>query len=399
MTIYTTLQNDDIVPANPTTVTTGLFSGDTGSFEGLLYVNVAVGQQTKISGEYYFDVYNIDPGGASGELAEVQFALTYGHINGGGSPTLDVNEQSKLPTKAIYSQYRNLLLNPEDTKFSFQGVESDHIYVINFQRSRIREQLDPGNWELPLSGANGIRTFIDDSGQTLGALTANSKAGRVYNIISGALSTISGSISSSTNATTFGTSGPGYGLVYPDLGIIVLNPNAIGPAVGFFTSASSVLITGSQATSSRTTLFYSSTTAFNSETSPFAPIVHELTEPNWSTNGSAYNHTGLFVSIRNASNASGSNKGFRARSAETIASTHYFVRLRNKEYNYSNNPTFSNTSTGVLVQSEFKNDPKVYITTVGLYNASNELLAVAKLSKPVRKSFDEEVLLRVRLDF
>ena len=146
MTIYTTLQNDDIVPANPTTVTTGLFSGDTGSFEGLLYVNVAVGQQTKISGEYYFDVYNIDPGGASGELAEVQFALTYGHINGGGSPTLDVNEQSKLPTKAIYSQYRNLLLNPEDTKFSFQGVESDHIYVINFQRSRIREQLDPGNW-------------------------------------------------------------------------------------------------------------------------------------------------------------------------------------------------------------------------------------------------------------
>jgi hypothetical protein len=75
------------------------------------------------------------------------------------------------------------------------------------------------------------------------------------------------------------------------------------------------------------------------------------------------------------------------------------VRLRNKEYNYSNNPTFSNTSTGVLVQSEFKNDPKVYITTIGLYNDSNELLAVAKLSKPVRKSFDEEVLLRVRLDF
>ena len=105
------------------------------------------------------------------------------------------------------------------------------------------------------------------------------------------------------------------------------------------------------------------------------------------------------MSIRNASNASGSNKGFRARSAETIASTHYFVRLRNKEYNYSNNPTFSNTSTGVLVQSEFKNDPKVYITTIGLYNDSNELLAVAKLSKPVRKSFDEEVLLRVRLDF
>jgi hypothetical protein len=52
-----------------------------------------------------------------------------------------------------------------------------------------------------------------------------------------------------------------------------------------------------------------------------------------------------------------------------------------------------------LVQSDFKNSPRVYVTTVGLYNAENELLAVAKLSKPVRKSFDEEILLRVRLDY
>ena len=402
MPIYTTLLSDDIVTANPTTITTGLFTGDTGSFESLLYVNDSAGQQFDTSGEYYFDAFNIDPTGTGGELAEVQFAISYGHINGGGSPTLDVNEQSKLPTKAIYSQYRNLLLNPEDTRFSFQGVDSDHIYVINFQRARIREQLDPGNWELPLSGANGISTFIDDSGQTLGALTANSKAGRVFNIISGALSSTSGSISSSINPSTWGTSGPGYGLVYPDLGIIVLNPNAIGPAVGFFTSASSLLLTGSVATSSRSTLYYSSTAYpdYNGTTQyPFAPIVHALSENAWSTNKSAYNHAGLYVAIRNATIASGSNKGFRARSAETIASTHYFVRLRNKEYNYSNNPTFSNPNTGVLIQSDFKNDPKVYITTVGLYNDKNELLAVAKLSKPVRKSFDEEILLRVRLDF
>ena len=403
MTIYTTLLSDDIVTANPTTITTGLFTGDTGSFESLLYINDAAGQQFKTSGEYYFDVFNIDPTTVGGDNAEVQFAVSYGHINGGGSPTLDVKEQSKLPTKAIYSQYRNLLLNPEDTRFSFQGVDSDHIYVINFQRSRIREQLDPGNWELPLSGANGINTFIDDSGQTLGALTANSKAGRVFNIISGALSTISGSISSSTNATTWGPGGPGYGLVYPDLGIIILNPNAIGPAVGFYTSASRVL-TGSVATSSQTSILYNplASPAYDFNTViqyPYAPITHPLTEGAWDNNGSAYNHAGLYVAIRTATSASATTKGFRARSAETIASTHYFVRLRNKEYNYSNNPTFSNPNTGVLIQSDFKNDPKVYITTVGLYNSLNELLAVAKLSKPVRKSFDEEILLRIRLDF
>ena len=399
MTIYTTLLADDIVTANPTTITTGLFTGDTGSFESLLYVNDAAGQQIATSGEYYFDAYNVDPTGAGGELAEVQFAISYGHIDGGGSPTLDVNEQSKLPTKATYSQYRNLLLNPEDTKFSFQGVDSDHIYIINFQRARIREQLDPGNWELPLSGANGTLTFIDDSGQTLGALTANSKAGRVFNIISGALSSTSGSISASTNATTWGTGGPGYGLVYPDLGIIVLNPNAIGPAVGFFTTGSRTA-TGSAATGSVTTLFYNNVADYNTSlVYSYAPIIHALTETNWGTNGSAYNHAGLYAAIRNATQATTANKGFRARSAETIASTHYFVRLRNKEYNYSNNPTFANPNTGVLIQSDFKNDPKVYITTVGLYNSNNELLAVAKLSKPVRKSFDEEVLLRVRLDF
>jgi hypothetical protein len=120
----------------------------------------------------------------------------------------------------------------------------------------------------------------------------------------------------------------------------------------------------------------------------------------WNDTIPAFNHTAVIKSIQNAVNAPApADIEFRARSAETISSTHYFVRLRNKEFNYSNNPTFFNPDTGVLVQSDFRNDPRVYITTVGLYNDQNELLAVAKLSKPVRKSFDEELLLRVRLDF
>lgn len=401
MSIYSEFLDDDIVPANPTVVTTGLWSDDTGSLETTLYVNNNTGQQIATSKEYYIDVYDSNP--ASDPLAEVQFAISYGHINGGGAPTLDINSQATLPTKAIYSQYRNLLLDPSDTKFSFQGVESDHIYVINFQRARIREQLDPGNWELPLSGANGIRTFIDDSGQTLGALTANSKAGRVFNVVSGALSTISGSVTSSVNGTTWGTSGPGYGLVYPDLGIIVLNPDAIGPNVGFYrTGSASPSQTGSAASSSVVAPWYTSTTfaSIENQTIPYAAVTQSLTEGQWGTGTlAAYNHAALFIAINNAIKATNYDKGFQARSAETISSTHYFVRLRNKQFNYSNNPTFFNPDNGSLVFAEFRNNPKVYVTTVGLYNAQNELLAVAKLSKPVRKSFDEEVLLRVRLDF
>jgi hypothetical protein len=397
MSIYTTLPPEDIVEANPTTITTGLWSGDTGSYESAWFVNTAAGQQTVVSGEYYLDLYNKNP--TVDNLAEVQFSIAYGHINGGGAPTLADNELATLPTKAIYSQYKNLLLDPSDTKFSFQGIDSDHIYVINFQRARIREQLDPGNWELPLSGTNGIRTFIDDSNQTLGALTANSKAGRVFNVISGSLVTSVGSVTSSTNSTTWNVGGPGYGLVYPDLGIIVLNPNAIGPAIGMLISGSGTA-TGSSAIGS--SVIYTSTditSATGPSTGPYAPVTHSLGEAEYQSKKSAYNHFGLFVAINNASSSPTYDKGFRARSAETISSTHYFVRLRWRQYNYSNNPTFSNPSNGSFVQPTFITNPQTYITTVGLYNDENELLAVAKLSKPVRKSFDEEVLLRVRLDY
>jgi hypothetical protein len=392
MSIYTRLSPDDIVEANPTVITTGLWSNDTGSLEAALFT---FSTQLNTSGEYYVDAYNADP--STNDLAEVQFAISYGHINGGGAPTLVENEQATLPTKAIYSQYRNLLLDPADTKFTFEGIESDHIYVINFQRSRFKEQLDAGNWQLPLSGAAGIRTYIDDSNQTFGTLTANSKAGRVFAVVSGALSTASGSVTSSTNARTYGTNGPGYGLVYPDLGVIILNPDAIGPAVGFFASAS-LTLTGSHTTGSRTTPWYTSTT-LTTVTIPYAPVTHSLTETNWASQKGAFNHVALFHSINNAVRATTYDDGFRARSAETISSTHYFVRLRNKEYNYSNNPTFFNPDNGTLIQADFRNNPRVYVTTVGLYNEQNELLAVAKLSKPVPKSFDEEVLLRVRLDF
>lgn len=401
MSIYARFNPDDIVTANPTAITTGLWSGDAGSFtsasgEGAMFLLST--QATAVSGYYYFDVYDVDPTPANDPegLAEVQFAITYGHINGGGAPTLDDEDLATLPTKAIYSQYRNLLLDPADTRFTFNGVESDHIYVINLQRSRIREQLDPGNWELPLSGANGLFRFIDDSGQTLGALTANSKAGRVFNVVYGELTGASGS---TIYSSSVGPNDAGFGLVYPDLGIIVLNPDVISPFLGFRLTAAATP-TASFATasveSSTTSPLYTSANILTLGQQPFAPVTHSLVS--WPDVKPAYNHAGLYCALRNAVYMP-NDVEFRARSAETISSTHYFVRLRNKEFNYSNNPTFFNADTGVLVQSDFRNDPRVYITTVGLYNDQNELLAVAKLSKPVRKSFDEELLLRVRLDF
>ena len=81
-----------------------------------------------------------------------------------------------------------------------------------------------------------------------------------------------------------------------------------------------------------------------------------------------------------------------------LNSTIYFCRATNSDFNYSSNPTYL-TSSQIFVK-EFADDlPISYFTTVGLYSADNELLAVAKLSEPIKKTPANELTLRVRLDY
>ena len=107
----------------------------------------------------------------------------------------------------------------------------------------------------------------------------------------------------------------------------------------------------------------------------------------------------LLTSISVSTAVDPSNKSIQARNEETITSIHYFIRVKNAEYNFSNNPTFTTGSVGEFAQPTFIGDPKVYMTTIGLYNYRQELLAVAKLSQPVQKSFNNEALIKVKLDF
>lgn len=90
---------------------------------------------------------------------------------------------------------------------------------------------------------------------------------------------------------------------------------------------------------------------------------------------------------------------FKLNSQETITSDYVFIRSRNSEFNYSENPSFISGSTGEVIYPYFIDNPNTYPTTVGMYNDSNELLAVAKLSKPLQKDFTKEALIRVKLDF
>jgi len=86
-------------------------------------------------------------------------------------------------------------------------------------------------------------------------------------------------------------------------------------------------------------------------------------------------------------------------SEETVTSDYVYIRTRNSEFNYSENPSFISGSTGDVLYTQFINSPQTYLTTVGMYNDNNELLAVAKLSKPLTKDFTKEALIRVKLDF
>ena len=85
-------------------------------------------------------------------------------------------------------------------------------------------------------------------------------------------------------------------------------------------------------------------------------------------------------------------------SQEQVSSNYVFVRIKNGDYNYTTNPTYISGS-GNLIYSTLINNPQTYITTVGLYNTANELLAVAKMSRPLLKDFTKEALLRVKLDW
>ena len=351
--IYKRFGEFDKVNAKVEVVTTGLWSGDTGSLTAAFTSSTQV---AAASGDYYYNVYNANP--ASDTSAEVQFGVAYGHVNGSGSVSLANSDDALLASKATYAQYKSILLDPTDSKFSFENgsgvaTDSNDIYVININRARYREKMDPGNWSLQLSGSNGLFTFIDDSGKKFGDTLG--KAGRVFKVVSGSLNL--GTENAATINTVTSSGDVGFGLFYPDRGIIVLSPAALEDSVG------NVGVNGSEVS-----------------------IAGSL-----SVSAEQENHKLLVNSIDLGGD-------FQARRTENVSTQHFFVRATNREFNYSNNPTYVNTN-GTFAETTFETDPKTYITTVGLLNDANELIAVAKTSQPIEKSFDKEVLIKVKLSF
>ena len=293
------------------------------------------------SGNYYLSIYQTS---STDSAAAVQFDIAYGNVNGSGSNYFNAGLPLYTPASTTYGQYRSLVLEDENATFIFgdgtNTLTSDDFWVLSVERARYKETLFPGTFNLNLSSSTGLIQLTDNSNDVLTQTFLGSN--RVLQIVSG-------SDGSAYNTTGYVANSGSYGLFLPDIGTILLNPDAISQSIHVETDRQADLANGT-------------------------------------------NQATLYDAIVDGAS-------FQLNAQETITSDYVFVRSRNAEFNYSTNPSFITGSTGEVIYTQFINNPQTYITTVGMYNDANELVAVAKLSKPLLKDFTKESLIRVKLDF
>jgi len=269
--------------------------------------------------------------------SSVQFTLQYGQISGSGSAPINSTVPGYSPSRVVYGEYRNLVYGTETTNFSFNGgiTTANQIYVINISRANYKQALHPGSLNLTLGSGSATIQLTDDSNTT--SLTRFIGENRVFYIISGS----KGNAYTSSAAT-----GPYYGIMLPDLGFIVLD--ASGSLTPYIQAANLSLSVQN-------------------------------------------NHVKLYNSIKSGSN-------FQLQSEEVVSSRYFFTRVKNSEFNYTTNPSIIDNN-GNLLYTTLINNPQVFPTMVGMYNDNNELLAIAKMSKPLTKDFTKEALIRIKLDY
>ena len=306
-------------------------------------------QEASSQGDYVLAVYNTV---STYDSASIEFYLAYCDANGSGSTAYNSAIPSLSPSRTLYGQYRNLILEDENAGFVFGDVTSSQFFAVSVERSSYKQSLMPGSLNLKLTNGAASVYLTDNSNDI--SIVPYINGTRVYQLISGSNGTNGGTTPTGASAAGYTASGS-YGWFVPDMGTLLLNAKALqlpaangGIALAPSTGSSNV------------------------------------------ANG--LNNTIIYRTFD-------AGASFQLNSQENVTSDYVFIRPQNAEFNYTTNPSFISSSTGEVIYSQFINNPQTYITTVGLYNDANELLAVAKLSKPLVKDFTKEALIRVKLDF
>ncbi len=253
----------------------------------------------------------------------------------------------------MYNQFSQVLLGYTGSANTVRLFESDltldgsdpmkEVVFVNLSRLLTKDQIKKGSVSITL----GTGSWADSDNSSLAKTFTDSAASNT----GGTLNTVGG-----------------------DYGVLSSSADGIGGIV-FYQAGMMVLTSSIWA---GTTDFFSSSAAGN------RTFDQQLVSGSISGSADAFRHRMQNIQFNNTTE---------------INSTVYFCRASHNKFNYSNNPTYLSESTIRVKNGNPTNPPISYITTIGLYNSSNELLAVAKLSEPLRKDPTNELTLRVRLDY
>jgi hypothetical protein len=358
--------------------TAGYFTNGDGTIGG---TDIHTGSLADSNEKYYFNVTQTHPLSSS---VEVQFSVTFGHAAGSGSDTYgdSANNANTLngETEAIYKQFTNLLLEESEASGGFKissqgswagslatGVRDDYIYVLVGKRAKFKDRINKKAWTLILSGSNsagaGDSISLTDDSNTVAATAT--PGGPRHNIVSGALGV-------AHNAAT----SQSYGWFYPEMGVMVFSGPELSSSIQGISAG--INMTASFDAGGTDSSFLSC--------SGFAP--------NEDAKANSNNALRFVNCMRNVSGTS-----LRLRSEEDQTQENYFCRIKAPEYNFSSNPTFTSGSKNKIRNIDMHGNPQTFITGVGLYNAAGQLLAISKLSSPLKKNFASEATIKVKLTY
>tara|TARA_R100000030_G_scaffold100885_2_gene95150 strand:- start:2466 stop:3584 length:1119 start_codon:yes stop_codon:yes gene_type:complete len=271
-----------------------------------------------------------------------------------------------------YDADGNILKFDEDGNITGGGTKLHDVYFLNFARLLSKDEIKKGTFELEL----GVAADYTGDGKT-----------HVQRI---KLTDFSGSDGFFVNSPA-----GEYGVLFAtasagSTGANIMPNNAHRPAAGLvFYQAGVAVVTASVFTDVADGGLLANGLGSSNMVGPVSSVAADET----------------VKAVLTGSNISGACDNFRNRlynvqfnNTIELNSTIYFCRVKNNEYNYSSNPTYLSQSQ-LRVKTTETDMPVSYITTVGLYNSNNELLAVSKLSEPLKKTPDTEFTIRVRLDY
>lgn len=338
----------------------------------LLATNIVTSSNlTSTNESYFFGIAN------SSTAATEEWNIAFGDTEGHGAL---VEADTKSETEAIYKQYAGLLLAPTEVTGGFfisspassgaiSSGKDKEIFVLSARRSNMKDRINKGTWTVVLSGsgANGAAgsgplSLTDDSANDSPTATP---VGDRYNIVSGAAGTI---VSESTARN--------FGFFYPDMGILVFSAAELSASIPSHTAA---------ANKNKPVQFGPATDATAVSQSGFTTSVSQ----------SANQNTAL--RFLNCLKPNGAKLDFR--DEEDQVSAQYFCRVRSGQMNFSNNPTFVSGSLNELRQKTMRSNPTTFITSVQLYNNAGEMVAVGNLSTPLKKNFQSEATIKVKLTY